>query len=62
MGLSTCKKCCQYFGYTVKDMHVLGGKDREYIICPYCKEINGSVVTSGFVYSYKIEEEANRGK
>ena len=40
-------------------MCVPGGKEREYIYCPYCREKNGSEVTSGFVHTYKIEEKPN---
>ncbi|MFZ0444188.1 MAG: hypothetical protein WAM95_06050 [Bacillus sp. (in: firmicutes)] len=57
MKTATCQKCNKDFNYEVTDMGVPGGKEREYIICPYCDESNGSVVTSGFVHSYKIEEK-----
>lgn len=50
------KKCSEEFEYKVTSMNVPGGKDREYIYCPYCGEENGSYVTSGFVYTYKIEK------
>jgi hypothetical protein len=53
-----CKKCGKEFRYVVTDMGVPGGKDREYIYCPYCGETNGSEVTSGFIHTYKIEEES----
>lgn len=56
MNTLTCKKCDKEFYYEVTDMGVPGGKDREYIYCPYCRETNGSRMTSGFVYTYKIEE------
>jgi transposase-like protein len=58
MNQETCKKCGKDFTYKVTDMGVPGGKDREYIDCPYCGETNGSVVTSGFVYTFKIEENS----
>lgn len=37
-------------------MNVPGGKEKEEIICPYCHEENGYRMTSGFVYTDKIEE------
>jgi DNA-directed RNA polymerase subunit RPC12/RpoP len=57
MEIVTCKNCGKEFLYKVTDMQVPGGKDREDINCPYCGEINGTVVTSVFVYSYKLEEK-----
>lgn len=58
-----CKKCGKEFRVKITDMRVPGGKDREYIYCPYCGEENGSEMTSGFVYTYKIDEEpANQEK
>ncbi len=38
MDFYQCKKCDRKYAYVVTDMHVPGGKDREYAICPYCKE------------------------
>ncbi|WP_338452328.1 hypothetical protein R4Z09_10845 [Niallia oryzisoli] len=58
MDKTTCKKCGKDFHYEVTDMRVPGGKEREEINCPYCGESNGSVVTSGFVHTYKIEVES----
>lgn len=56
MHTATCNKCKRNFHYKVSDMKVPGGKDKEYIYCPYCSESYGSEVTSGFINSYKIEE------
>ena len=53
-----CTKCNQSFRYRVTSMNVPGGKDREYIYCPYCNSVNGSVITSGFVYTYKETEKS----
>ena len=60
MTHTTCVKYGKEFKYVVADMNVPGGKDREYISCPYCGEINGSSVTSGFIYSHKIEDKTFR--
>ena len=52
---TTCCACKKEFYYCVTDMGVPGGKDREFIYCPYCRQNNGSFITSGFVYTYKLE-------
>lgn len=54
-----CKneKCGREFLVKVTTMNVPGGKDKEEIICPYCHTENGYHMTSGFVYTYKIEGE-----
>jgi ribosomal protein L37AE/L43A len=57
MDFYQCKKCDRKYAYVVTDMHVPGGKDREYAICPYCKEPGYSRVTSGFIYTYKLDSE-----
>ena len=54
-----CKSCEKEFLFQVFDMRVPGGKDREYICCPYCREENGSVITSGWVETYKTEVKYN---
>ncbi|QIK50634.1 hypothetical protein G7058_00280 [Jeotgalibaca porci] len=53
----TCKECGKEFTYNHHGDIYPGGKEREYIYCPYCHATNGSKMTSGFVNSYKIEEE-----
>lgn len=40
-------------------MHVPGGKDREFIYCPYCNQENGSEITSGWIETYKAENIEN---
>lgn len=40
-------------------MRVPGGKDREYIFCPYCGQENGSEITSGWITTYKMGDESN---
>ncbi len=51
-----CKKCGHTFLVRVTTMNVPGGKEKEEIYCPYCGEENGVRMTSGFVYTFKIEE------
>ena len=38
-------------------MNVPGGKEKEEVICPFCHKENGYRMTSGFVYTYKIDEQ-----
>ena len=39
-----------------KTMNVLGGKGKEEEDYPYCHTNDGYRMTSGFVYTYKIED------
>ncbi len=55
-GATTCSKCGKKFTYRNYGDVWPGGKDREYIYCPYCNEINGSIITSGQVISSKLDE------
>lgn len=50
-----CKKCGKEFTWTEEGDIYPGGKDTEYIDCPYCGERNGSIRTSGFVYTHKTD-------
>ena len=43
------------FYYENKEWGIPGGKDREYIYCPYCYQKNGSIITDGWIFTYKIE-------
>ena len=58
----SCSNCKKEFYYEVTDMRVPGGKDKEYILCPYCGHVNGSVMTSGFVFTYKEKAQEKGGK
>lgn len=57
MNKQTCKKCGKTFEVTDTGNPWPGGKDREYIFCPYCGEGNGYRMISGFVFTSKIKEE-----
>lgn len=57
MNITFCQKCSKKFHFNVTDMNVPGGKEREYLYCPYCKAVNGSHITSGFVESYIIKDD-----
>lgn len=50
----TCVSCSKEFTWSEHGPYYPGGKDTEYINCPYCGEKNGSIRTSGFVFTNKI--------
>jgi len=62
MNMMKCKKCGKEFECKVTSMNVPGGKDKENIGCPYCGEINGTVMTSGLVYTHKIEDDKDENE
>lgn len=51
----TCGKCNKEFKWSQHGPYYPGGIDTEFIECPYCGEKNGSVRTSGFVSSSKLD-------
>lgn len=51
-----CKKCGKKFKYELVGTVYPGGKTDEDIDCPYCNTIYGSVMTSQFVKTVKIDE------
>lgn len=55
----TCKRCNKKFTYSIEGDIYPGGKDKEYIFCPYCEHINGTEMTSGHIKSYKLDENGN---
>lgn len=52
---ATCTSCGKDFNWSVDGDHYQGNKMTEFIECPYCDARNGSIRTSGFVYSSKID-------
>ncbi len=52
-----CRECEKEFLVQVTTMNVPGGKSREEIVCPYCHADNGYRMTSGFVKTFKIDED-----
>ncbi|MEL5937962.1 hypothetical protein WN865_00005 [Tetragenococcus halophilus] len=50
----TCEKCRKEFAWEVYSDNYPGGKDTEFIDCPYCGARNASVKTSGSVITSKI--------
>lgn len=51
-----CGECGKTFKWVEEGPFYPGGKDTEFIICPYCKARNGSIRTSGFVITSKVEQ------
>ncbi|MDD3053749.1 MAG: hypothetical protein PHG84_05030 [Endomicrobiaceae bacterium] len=52
-----CKKCQKEFYYDLQGTVYPGGKFDEDIECPYCGEINETVMTSQFVIIKKIDND-----
>lgn len=50
-----CKECGKSFTWTENGPFYPGGKSTEYIDCPYCDARNGSIRTSGSVYTRKVD-------
>lgn len=48
-----CIDCGKKFTVTETGNIWPGGKDTEFIFCPYCHATNGSIRTSGFVRTQK---------
>lgn len=53
--ITSCHNCQRKFSYTNTGDRWAGGKENEPIICPYCGENNGWVMTSGFILCSKID-------
>lgn len=53
----TCTECGKDFTWKDHGNVYPGGKDKEYIECAYCGARNGSIMTSGSVFSSKIEDQ-----
>lgn len=54
-----CDKCGKDYYYESTGNQWPGGKDRETAYCPYCKAAGPSEFISGFIYTYKIDDEGN---
>ena len=54
---TVCEKCGKEFLWSVHDGIWPGGKDKEFIICPYCNNAAGSVMTNGFIEVRKTEND-----
>ena len=57
MTIIECKKCREKFGYEERDDVWPGGKEKENVNCPHCGETALSIMTSGYIQVFKIEEE-----
>ncbi len=52
-----CEKCGKDYCYESTVNPWPGGKDREFAYCPYCNAEGPSEVISGFIYSYKLDDD-----
>ena len=50
-----CTECNKDFTWSENGPFYPGGKDTEFINCPHCGANNGSIRTSGFVSTNKIQ-------
>ena len=53
----TCRKCGRKFKAKVVSWGYPGGKMKEEVICPYCHEENGEMMTDGRITTEKIEPQ-----
>lgn len=60
MTEAICQKCGKAFGYEHTGNVYPGGKEKETIDCPYCGTMYDSIMTSGIVRSYKLDENGNK--
>lgn len=51
-----CENCGKDYYFESTGNIWPGGKERETAYCPYCEAAGPSEVTSGFVYTYKLDE------
>ena len=57
MDIEICKNCGKKYGYISTGNPWPGGKEREYAICPYCKAEGHSEMISGFIHSFKVDDQ-----
>lgn len=57
-----CENCGKNYGYESTGNPWPGGKDRETAYCPYCNAEGPSEFISGFIRSYKVDDEGNEIK
>ena len=58
-GKKICNNCKKEYFYENIGDRFPGGKEKEEVVCPYCKKIDFYIMTSGYVKTSKIEEEEN---
>ena len=54
--IRTCKKCGKRYVVINYGDHFPGGKEKEEIICPWDGHIDGTMMTSGFVRTEKVDD------
>lgn len=55
----TCKNCGKEYAYEFWGTVYPGGKDKEYVDCPYCEETAFTRMTSQNVSMYKLDAQGN---
>lgn len=60
MEYEKCEKCNETFVVSEHHLQMPGTKEREPIICPYCKHINGERVSNGWWNTRKLTEEEQK--
>ena len=51
-----CKKCNKVFRFYLIMPKYPGAKSEENVCCPYCREINGSLMTTALVFSETLDQ------
>lgn len=54
-----CDKCGKKYSYESTGNPYPGGKDMETAYCPYCGAEGPSEFISGFIYTYKLDDNGN---
>ena len=54
-----CKSCGKEYYFESTGNIWPGGKERETATCPYCDAEGPSEMTSGFIHTYKLDENRN---
>ncbi|MDL2252771.1 phage terminase large subunit family protein [Ruminococcaceae bacterium OttesenSCG-928-I18] len=55
-----CPKCNHSFSWSNEGDRWPGGKDKEDIACPYCGNVVGTKMTSGYIAVKKAESETGQ--
>lgn len=57
MTIVKCENCGETFAYQHRGDVYPGGKDLESADCPYCGKTAFSLMTSGFIDVYKVDDK-----
>jgi len=59
LAVVKCINCGKDYGYKSTGNTYPSGKDRETAICPYCNAEGPSEFISGFIYTFKLDDDGN---